>query len=287
MFLLIGLAVVLVSIVASFTGLHGHSPLQLLHPAEIIIIVGIAAGSFIAANDAHVVKSFVPAIMRAARGPKYNKDDYLELLSLLYQTFKLAKAKGMLALEGHVEHPDDSNLFSQFPGFSGNRDALTFFCDYLRLLTLGTDNPNEVETLLDEEIDTEHQNELHVQHSIQTVADAAPAIGIIAAVVGVVHTMGLLDQEITVIGAAIAAALTGTMLGIFIGYGVLGPIATALKGAIDADMRYYHCIKAGLLAYMQGYAPAVCVEFARKTLSHDVRPSFYEVEEATQSLPPI
>lgn len=286
MILLIGLAVVFVAVILTMLIL-GESPAKLIQPAEFVAIGGIAAGAYIASNNMHVVKSTPGAFIRAMRGSKYHKEQYLELLSLQYQTFKLAKAKGMLALEGHVEHPDDSNLFAQFPNFASNRAALTFLCDYLRLLTLGTDNPNEVETLIDEELETQLEEELHVQHSIQWVADACPAIGIIAAVLGVIHTMSLISEPVEVIGAAIAAALTGTLLGIFLGYGVFGPIANALKSAIEADMKYYRCIRAGLLAYMQGYAPAVCVEFARKTLSGDDRPTFYEVEEATQSLPPI
>lgn len=287
MFMLIGLAVVFVSVFASLAinGVFIFEPF--IHPAELVVIFGVAAGAYLVGNDAHTVKGTIPAIMRAMRGGRYHKEHYLELLSLQYQTFKLAKAKGMLALEGHVEHPDDSNLFAQFPNFSKNRPALTFLCDYLRLLTLGTDNPNEVEALIDEELDAQVEEEMHVQHSLQWIADACPAIGIIAAVLGVIYTMGLISEPVEVIGGAIAAALTGTMLGIFLGYGVLGPIAGALKAAIMSDIKYYRCIRAGLLAYMQGYAPAVCVEFARKTLSGGERPTFYEVEEATQSLPPI
>lgn len=286
MLLLIGLAVVFISVILTMVIL-GENPAKLIQPAEFVAIGGIAAGAYIVSNNMHVLKSTPGALIRAMRGAKYHKEQYLELLSLQYQTFKLAKAKGMLALEGHVEHPDDSNLFAQFPNFASNRAALTFLCDYLRLLTLGTDNPNEVETLIDEELDTQLEEELHVQHALQWVGDACPAIGIIAAVLGVIHTMSLISEPVEVIGAAIAAALTGTLLGIFLGYGVIGPIANALKGAIEQDMKYYRCIRAGLLAYMQGYAPAVCVEFARKTLGGDDRPTFYEVEEATQSLPPI
>lgn len=287
MFLAIGLAIVFVALLFSFSVIQGEDPMKLVHPAEIIVILGIGAGSYVAANTKHVIFHTIPAVMKAARGAKYGKDDYLELLALLYQTFKLAKAKGMLALEGHVEHPDDSQLFSNFPGFAGDKKALTFLCDYLRLLTLGTDNPNEVETLLEQEIDTMEEDNLHISHSIQVLGDAMPAIGIVAAVAGVVHTMGLISEPVTVIGEAIAAALTGTLLGVLFGYGVFGPIANALKTAVKAEIKYYYCIKSGLLAYMQGYAPAVCVEFARKTLSGEVRPTFYEVEEATQSLPPI
>lgn len=287
MLMLIGLAVVFVSVFMSLAinGVFIFEPF--IHPAELVIIFGIMAGAYLVANDMHTVKMTIPAVLRAMRGGKYHKEHYLELLSLQYQTFKLAKAKGMLALEGHVEHPDDSNLFAQFPNFSGNKPALTFLCDYLRLLTLGTDNPNEVESLIDEELEAQEKEEMHVQHSLQWIGDAAPAIGIVAAVLGVIYTMTLIAEPVEVIGAAISAALTGTMLGIFVGYGIVGPISQALKAAIIADQMYYRCIRAGLLAYMQGYAPAVCVEFARKTLGGGDRPTFYEVEEATQSLPPI
>jgi len=287
MLVLVGFAVVIVSILGAFVAFLGVNPVKLLQPAEYLIILGSGAGAFIISNPKHVLGRVIPGMVEMVRGQKHTQDDYLELLSLLYQTFKLAKAKGMLALEGHVEHPDDSNLFQQFPSFSRDKHALTFLCDYLRLLTLGTDNPHEVESLLDEEIHTHHEERTQLSTAIQLLGDAMPALGIVAAVSGVIKTMGLIDQDVEIIGEAIGAALVGTFLGVLFGYAVFGPMATALKGVYDAETKYYQCIKAGLLAYMQGYAPAVCVEFARKSLPPNVRPSFYEVEDAVNQLPPV
>lgn len=288
MILLIGIAIVIVSLLGAMFIL-GISPAKLGQPAEFVIIMGFGIGAFIIANTRSVIAKVIGGVAAAIRGPKHSKEDFLELLSLLYQTFKLAKSKGMLALEGHVEHPDDSNLFAQFPGFSKDRDARDFLCDYLRLLTLGTDNPHEVEALIDEELHAHHEEKLMLPKAIQVLGDAMPALGICAAVMGVIHTMEIVATGggVEEIGVAIGAALVGTFLGVFLGYALFSPLAAAIQTVYDAETRYYHCIKGGLLAYMQGYAPAVCVEFARKTLSHGVRPTFYEVEEATQGLPPV
>lgn len=289
MLFFIGIAIVTVSIIATVLLFLHFSLLKLWQPGEIVVIFGCLVGGFIIANPRHVLGRVLPGIKEMIGGAKYTKQSYLELLSLLFQTFKLAKAKGMLALEGHVEHPNDSNLFSGFPSFSSDRHALTFLCDYLRLLTLGTDNPHEVESLMDEEIEAYHQERLQLSNAIQVMGDAAPAIGIVAAVLGVIKTMTIASEggsteEIT---GGVAGALVGTFLGVLLGYAVLGPIAQSLKSVYDEEVHYYQCMKAGILAYMQGYAPAVCVEFARKVLMANVRPSFYEVEEATQGLPPV
>jgi chemotaxis protein MotA len=206
---------------------------------------------------------------------------------MLYTVFKMAKSKGMLALEQHVEKPDDSTLWQKFPKFAADHHVLTFLCDYLRLLTLGSDNPHEMEALIDEEIETHHSERNQVVAAVQTMADGFPALGIVAAVLGVIHTMGSISEPPEVLGRLIGGALVGTFLGILISYGFVAPIAGSLKSRYDAEAKYFLCIKAGLLAYMQGYAPAVATEFARKALLSEVRPTFYEVEEAVAALPPV
>jgi chemotaxis protein MotA len=209
------------------------------------------------------------------------------LLSLLYSVFKLAKTKGALALEAHVENPGESSLFQRFPKFYSDHHATVFFCDYLRLLTLGTDNHHEMETLMDEEIATHHEEHSAVVTAVQNMADGLPALGIVAAVLGVIHTMGSITEPPAVLGHLIGGALVGTFMGVLLSYGFVGPIAAAIKARGEAEQRYFLCIKAGILAYMQGYAPSVAVEFARKSLNTDVRPTFYEVEEAVEALPAV
>jgi len=281
-----GFGIVLFSVFGAFA-LHGGSFAILIQPLELLIIGGAAAGAYIIANRGHVLAHTVSHLAKIFAPPKYNKDSYLELLSLLYTAFKLAKTKGMLALEQHVENPRDSTLFSRFPTFLNNQNAMVFLCDYLRLLTLGTDNPHEVEALIDEEISTFREEAMHVPHAVQGMADGLPALGIVAAVLGVIKTMAIIDQPPAVIGASIGGALVGTLLGVLLSYGFVGPMALAMKQDVDAEMKYLLCMKAGILAHMQGYAPAVSVEFARKALNSDVRPTFYEVESTVSALPPV
>ncbi len=283
---IIGAAVIFVCAIGAFALEEGKFSI-LIQPLEFIIIAGVAVGSYIIANRGTVLGRTAVYLMSIFRGRRYNKDSYLELLSLLYTAFKLAKTKGMLALEQHVENPQESNLFQRFPAFMNDQNSLVFLCDYLRLLTLGTDNPHEVEALMDEEIETNHQEALLVPNALQVVADALPAIGIVAAVLGVIVTMGFIDQPAPVIGSHIGAALTGTLMGVLFSYGFVGPIASLLRQDVEAELKYLQCMKAGILAHMQGYAPAVSVEFARKALMTDVRPTFYEVEATVSSLPPV
>jgi len=257
----------------------------LFQPFEFLIIVGAALGAFVTSNRKPVLSAAGKAIPALLKGDKHDKDAYLELLTLLYSVFKMAKTKGALALEQHVEKPDESTLFQRFPKFAGDHHAVVFLCDYLRLLTLGTDNHHEMEALMDEDIET-HRTEHHaVVSAISAVADGLPALGIVAAVLGVIHTMGSITEPPAVLGRLIAGALVGTFTGVLLSYGFVAPIAAAIKARGEAEERYFLCMKAGILAYMQGYAPSVAVEFARKALNTDVRPTFYEVEGAVENMP--
>ncbi len=286
MFFLIGSGIVLMSVLGGYL-LNGGHIVVLWQPFEFLIIAGAAAGAFVTSNRLVVLKAAGGAVAGLLKSEKYDKNAYLELLSLLYSVFKLAKTKGALALEQHVEKPEESSLFPRFPLFFANHHALVFLCDYLRLLTLGTDNHHEMETLMDEEIETHHAEHEVVAHAIAQTSDALPALGIVAAVLGVIHTMGSITEPPAVLGHLIGGALVGTFMGVLLSYGFIGPIAAAIKNRCDAEVRYYLCIKAAILAYMQGYAPSVAVEFARKALNSDVRPTFYEVEEAVDNLPSV
>ena len=286
MFLIVGAVVVFASVLGGYVAMGGHI-LVLMQPFEALIIVGAAVGAFVIGNPKSVLARSAKAFGQAMKGPRYSKEDYLELLSMLYQLFKLARTKGLLQLESHVEHPEESELFAQFPSFVQNHHAVTFLCDYLRLITLGSENPHEMEALMDEEIETHHHEHLQVASAIQTVADGMPALGIVAAVLGVIKTMGSITEPPEVLGKLIGGALVGTFLGVFLAYGFVGPMAGILKQTYDAETKYCQCIKAGLLAFMQGYAPAIAIEFARKALISNVRPTFSEVEEATAALPSV
>jgi len=284
MFLIIGSVIVIGSVVGGYIANGGHLEV-LFQPFEVVIIVGAAIGAFVTSNRKPVVSGTIAAILGLLKAERYNKEAYLELLSLLYSVFKLAKTKGALALEAHVENPQDSSLFQRFPKFFSDHHATVFLCDYLRLLTLGTDNHHEMETLMDEDIETHHEEHAAVVTAVQNMADGMPALGIVAAVLGVIHTMGSITEPPAVLGHLIGGALVGTFMGVLLSYGFIGPIAASIKGRGEAEQRYFLCMKSGILAYMQGYAPSVAVEFARKSLNTDVRPTFYEVEEAVEALP--
>ncbi|HWA46186.1 MAG TPA: flagellar motor stator protein MotA [Hypericibacter adhaerens] len=286
MFLIIGSVVVIACVIGGYMASGGHL-IVLFQPFEVLIIAGAATGAFIIANSPAVLKKTFASVLGLLKGPRYNKASYVELLSLLYQVFKLSKTKGMLALESHIEKPDESTLFQQFPNFAKDHHAMVFLCDYLRMLTLGTDNPHEVESVIDEELETHHKEQHVISDAVQTMADGMPALGIVAAVLGVIHTMGSITEPPEVLGHLIGGALVGTFMGVLLSYGFVAPTASALKSRFDAEAKYLQCIRAGLLAHMQGYPPAVSVEFARKALLSDVRPTFYEIEEAVQALPAV
>ncbi|MDR3499975.1 MAG: flagellar motor stator protein MotA [Parvibaculum sp.] len=283
--LIVGILVVLISVFGGYAASGAHLAV-LFQPFEAIIILGAAIGSFVIGNPPAVLKGIGGMFGTLFRGPRYNKAAYLELLGLQYTLFKLAKSKGNLALEAHVENPKESSVFSQFPVFAADHHAVEFMCDYLRMITLGTENAHELEALMDEELETHHQERERLVVGVQTLADATPALGIVAAVLGVIHTMGAINQPPEVLGHLIGGALVGTFLGVLCAYGFFGPMAQSLRNIFEAESKYYLSMKAGLLAHMAGYAPAVSIEFARKALMSEVRPTFAEVEQSTANLQP-
>jgi chemotaxis protein MotA len=285
MFVLVGAALVIVSVIGGYVG-NGGELIVLFQPFEWLIIVGAAIGSFIIGNPKAVVLGFGRAMKTTWKGSRHTKDSYLELLSLLYALFKLAKTKGDLALESHVERPEESSLFQKFPRFSSDDHSREFLCDYLRLLTLGTNNAHEVESIIDAEIESHHHEISLIANAILTVGDGLPALGIVAAVLGVIHTMGSITEPPEVLGHLIGGALCGTFLGVLLSYGFVSPIGRVLDIIYKTEAEYLACIKSCLLAHMMGYAPQVSIEFGRKTLPPHTRPSFLELEETVTNLPP-
>ena len=219
------------------------------------------------------------------KGPKYKRECYVELLGMQYSLYKFVKQKGMLAVEEHIENPSESTLFNAFPTFAENHHAVEFVCDYMRMLTMGANNVHEIDALMDEELETHHQEQERVVTAMQSLADGTPALGIVAAVLGVIKTMGAIKEPPEVLGHLIGGALVGTFFGVFVAYGFFAPMAASLKSTFEAEAKYYLSLKAGLLAHIAGQPPVMAVEFARKALMSDVRPTFAEVEAATAALP--
>jgi len=285
MFVIIGIFVVIGSVIGGYVG-NGGEVGVLFQPFEWIIILGAAVGSVIIGNPKTVITGLGKAMGTMFKGPRFDKAAYVELLSMLYSVFKLAKTKGDLALESHVEKPDESPLFQKFPKFSADHHTREFLCDYLRLLTLGTNNAHEVESIIDAEIESHHAEGAQVAGAITTMSDAMPALGIVAAVLGIIHTMGSITEPPEVLGHLIGAALCGTFMGVLLSYGFFAPFGRILDIIYNTESEYLNCIKACLLAHMMGYAPQVSVEFGRKILSPHVRPSFAELEDTVTNLPP-
>ncbi len=285
--LIIGIITVVACTMGGYVVEGGHLEVLIkAAPLEIVIMGGTAAGGFIIGNPNVVIKRTGKALGLLLKKNKYDKASYIELLCMMYQVFKLAKTKGLLVLEQHIENPHESSLFAQFPGFLHDHHAVDFFCDYLRLVTLGSDKPYELEALMDQELEVHHEEDHSAVAAVQNVADGMPAIGIVAAVLGVIHTMGSISEPPEVLGRLIGGALVGTFMGVWFAYGMIGPAGNSLNAILSANGKYLTAIKVGLLAHLQGFAPSVSIEYARKTLLSHVRPTFAEVEEATAALPP-
>ncbi len=255
-------------------------------PGELIIIMGCAISAFLIGNSMETIKYTMKYFKALAKPAAYSKDDYIELFSALFSIFKLARTKGWLALESHIEKPDESELLKRFPTFSGNHHAIDFVCDYLRLISLGKENPHELGDLMDMEIETIEAHENHPGHAVQHMADGIPALGIVAAVLGVIKTMASISEPPEVLGQMIGGALVGTFLGVWLSYAFVSPIAGAMTGRAQTEVQYYKAIKVAIIAFLNGSAPQVAVEFSRKFLSHDVQPGFLELETKLNELPP-
>ncbi len=283
MFFIIGLLIVVGAVLGGYS-IHGDLGV-LWQPIEFVIIFGGAFGAFLISNPKRVVVGSLKAFGKVIKGPKYNKDAYEELLGVLFSVFKLAKTKGDLALENHVEHPEESTLFANFPTFQSDHHAVEFLCDYLRVLTLGASNPHEIEAIMEVELENHHNDDHMIVTAWAVMGDAMPALGIVAAVLGVIVTMGSITEPPEILGGLIGAALVGTFFGILMSYTLVSPIAQSLEKSFSSESFYLNCIKAGIIAHMQGYAPQVSVEFSRKSLAAEMRPTFAEVEEMIGNLP--
>jgi chemotaxis protein MotA len=282
---IIGTVVVFASVLGPFV-MEGSSLLLLWHPFEVVTICGAALGAFLISNPIKVVKDSFTGALGLLKGPRYGRQEYIQLLKLIYDILVMARKDGVLALEKHVEEPEKSEIFQKYPVVMGDHHMLEFITDCLRLISGGNLDPHELESLLEYELETHHHEAAEPSHAVQKVADALPGFGIVAAVLGIVSTMAHIDgASTTEIGHRVGAALVGTFLGILVAYGVVGPIAAAMEGKANDEGKAFEVVKMALVASVRGYPPPVAVEFARKLLFSSVRPNFKDLEAVLRNKP--
>src|SRR6516162_4168162 len=253
-------------------------------PFEFWTIGGAAIAAFVMANSMHSLKHSLGGFKKVFSGAAFKKSDYIDLLSLLCFFVRLASTKGTMALEPHIEKPEESTAFQKFPKILANRFASSMICDYLRMVGMNADDPNQIEDVMARELKKTLNEELHGAHALQNMADGLPALGIVAAVLGVIKTMSHIDRPPAILGGMIASALCGTFLGVLLAYGLTGPCASRLKGVVEEEAKYYEVIRAVLTTPLHGNAPQVSVESGRKMVPNEHMPTFAELEEAVQSV---
>lgn len=278
MFPIIGYLLVLGGILGGYLGAGGHIAV-LMQPFEVVIIFGGAFGAFVVSNSPKVLKATMGSMGLVFKGTPYNKELYLETLTLLNKIFIKIRQNGLLSIEGDIDDPEQSEVFRASPKVLADHHAVEFITDYLRLMVSGSLEVHQIDNLMDIDIETHHEEGHLPIGALQRLADGMPAFGIVAAVMGVVHTMESLDQPQQVLGGLIAAALVGTFLGILISYGFVAPLTGNLEEKLGQSTKYYQSIKAALIACMNGYAPPTAVEFGRKVIFSAERPQFKELEE--------
>ncbi len=279
MFVLVGWAIALACIFGVYI-FHGGNIGVILTalPFELVTILGAALGAFLASNQMKVIKAALSGIGKCFKGSKYSKARYMELMALLFDILQKARKEGLMAIEGDVEDPHSSPLFQKYATVGNDHHIVEFITDYLRMMVSGNLNAHEIESLMDSEIETHHQEEHAAVAAIGRLAGGLPAFGIVAAVLGVINTMGSVGQAPAILGGMIGAALVGTFLGIFLAYGFVEPLGGLLEQKVEDGSKELQCVKTTLLASMQGYAPQVAIEFGRKVLYSGDRPTFSELE---------
>ena len=278
MLVIVGYIVVLAAVFGGFALAGGHLG-ALFQPLELLMIGGGALGAFLVGNSVKAVKATLKAAPSVFKGSKYSKESYMELMALLYELLGKVRKEGLMSIEGDIEGPDESPIFAKYPKIVADHHAIEFMCDYLRIMVSGNLNAIEIENLMDVEIETHHHEALVPAHVITKVGDGLPAFGIVAAVMGVVHTMESVGVPPSELGMLIAHALVGTFLGILLAYGFIGPLGNLLEQKAEESSKLFQTIKVTLLASLNGYAPAMAVEFGRKVLYSTERPGFTELED--------
>ena len=259
--------------------LEGGHVLALWHPTEVLIIVGAALGAFMTSNPPKVSKAAFTGAIGFVKGPRYKRDDYVQLLKCLYDVLVKIRKEGLMSIEGSLEAPDGGALFQNYPKIVADHHLMDFIRDCLRLMVGGSLDPHELESLLEQELETHHEEAHRPASAVQKVADALPGFGIVAAVLGIVNTMAELEgADTATIGHKVGAALVGTFLGILVSYGFVGPIAAAMEHHANEESKAFEVVKMALVATVRGYVPAVAIEFSRKLLASDLRPTFGDLE---------
>lgn len=261
------------------------APILKALPLEGMIIGGAGVGSYMVSNGGGIAKKGLKGLGHAFKGSKWKAEDYQDLLCLMFLLTKLIKTKGVIALEAHIENPTESKIFSNFPKVSADHHVIDFICDYLRMTTMNFDDPYQVEDVLLRDLEKHHHEESEGAHALGILGEAFPALGIVAAVLGIVKTMGSIDQPVEILGAMIGGALVGTFLGILISYTIASPIAGKLQQVVDEESHFFNVIKDIIVSHLHGNAPQISVEIGRKSVPSGMQPSFYDLDEVINELP--
>src|ERR1700722_19265237 len=255
-------------------------------PHEMLTIFGAAMAAMLIAGSVYNMKKIFGSLSQVISGPRWKPGDYRDLLCLLFLLTKTMKSKGLIALEAHIEKPEESSIFKRYPRITKDHFALGFICDTLRMMTMSLEDPHQVETAMEKQLEKHHHEALVGANALTTMSDGLPALGIVAAVLGVIKTMGAISEPPEVLGGMIGSALVGTFLGVFLAYGVVGPMGQRLKALVDEDALFYHVIRDILVAHLHGNAAQVSVEIGRGSVPSEYQPSFAELENSLNTIPP-
>ncbi|MFT6674850.1 MAG: chemotaxis protein MotA [Sulfitobacter sp.] len=281
---IIGIITIFVMVFGGYLAAGGKMGIILKSlPFEFTMIGGAAAGAFLISNDGPAIKHTLKDLKKVFKGPKWKHEDYRDLLCLLFELIRLAR-QNPVAIEEHIESPDESSIFSKYPKILTDKEAIALICDTMRSASMNYDDPNQVEEVLEKRMEANAQHALHSSHALQTVADGLPALGIVAAVLGVIKTMASIDQPPEILGGLIGGALVGTFLGVFLAYGLVGPFAAKVKDVTDDEAHFYQLIREVLVANLHNHATNICIEVGRQNTPSHCRPSYSDLEEALKSI---
>lgn len=277
---IIGIVIIFVMVFGGYMAAGGKLGIILKSlPFEMVMIGGAAVGAFVIGNDMATIKKTLRDLKKVFKGPHWRPDDYRDLLCLLFELIRLAR-QNPVAVEEHIEAPENSTLFGKYPKILADHEAIELICDTMRSASMNYNDPHQVEEVLEKQIEASFHHAMHTSHALQSIADGLPALGIVAAVLGVIKTMGSIDQPPEILGKMIGGALVGTFLGVFLAYGLVGPFAVKVKAVTEEDSHFYRLIREVLVANLHNHAANICIEVGRQNTPHHIRPSFSALEEA-------